>query len=143
MIIIFIGPPFAGKETQSIRLSQKLNIHYFSMGHLIRSAYQNGNPKAIEGFNNYYLKGKHLPNNLKFDLLKEEMDHAKKGFILDNYPANAEDLKVLLNYLTGYKLKISKVFLISISKQVMENRLKDRGRMDDDPEIVSFRRDTQ
>lgn len=143
MIIIFIGPPFSGKDTQTNLLSKELNLPVFSMGELIRKAVKAGDPKAIEGFEEYAMKGKHLPNSLKFYLLEQKMDEAKKGFILDNFPATKEDLEVLLSYLEKHKLKIDKAFNLWISEGEMKKRINERGRQDDDPQIISERRKNQ
>jgi adenylate kinase len=143
MIIVFIGPPLSGKETQTGILGKELNLPVFSMGALIREGYKNGDPKAIEGFENYSMKGLHLPNSLKFHLLKERLDQNKNGFILDNYPATQEDLEMLNNYLSENVLKIDKVFLIKISVEEMKKRLGARNRKDDDPEIAMERREIQ
>lgn len=143
MNIIFIGPPYAGKGTQAERLSKKLGLPVFSMGKLIREGYEARNPKAVEGFEKYSMKGLHLPNSLKFDLLKEKLDISKKGFIIDNYPATQEDLDTFLNYINSYSLNINKVFNIRISEEDMKNRIISRGRQDDAPEILLRRRKIQ
>lgn len=141
---MFVGPPYAGKDTQAKLLAKKLDLPVFSMGQLIREAREAGNPKAIEGFQNYSLKGLHLPISLKFDLLKEQMDKSKKGFILDNFPATKEDLEAIIDYLNKYSLKVSKVFYLYISEEEIMKRMRlNRGRLDDSPEIVMKRVEVQ
>jgi adenylate kinase len=76
-------------------------------------------------------------------LLKEKMDANRNGFILDNYPATQEDLDTLLNYLTENSLQVDEVFYVNISVEEMKNRMVQRGRDDDKPEIVLVRRDVQ
>lgn len=143
MNIVFIGPPYAGKGTQAERLSKKLGVPVFSMGKLIREGYEAGNPKAVEGFEKYSMRGLHLPNSLKFALLREKLDVNKNGFIIDNYPATQEDLDTFLNYINNSNLNIDKVFSIQISEEAMENRIIARGRKDDAPEILLKRRKIQ
>lgn len=143
MIIIFIGPPFAGKGTQVELLGKKLNLPVFSMGHLIREAYGAGDQKAIEGFEKYSLKGLHLPISLKFGLLKEKLDKAKSGFILDNFPATQEDLDAFNNYLSEQNLRVDRVFYVFVSVDEMMRRAGSRGRGDDTPEIITKRREIQ
>jgi adenylate kinase len=143
MILIFLGPPFSGKDTQAEILGKELNLPVFSMGQLIREGNRLGNPKAVEGYQNYALKGLNLPNSLKFDLLKEKMDKNKAGFILDNYPATQEDLETLNHYLDENLLQVNIVFNINISVEEMKNRMAQRGREDDKPEIVLTRRKVQ
>jgi adenylate kinase len=143
MILIFLGPPFSGKGTQATILGKELNLPMFSMGELIREGNRIGNPKAVEGYQNYVIKGLHVPNSLKFELLKEKMDENKNGFILDNYPATQEDLDTLLGYFEQNSLQVDKVFYVNISVSEMKNRMVQRGREDDKPEIVLVRREVQ
>ena len=143
MIIIFIGPPFAGKGTQTEILSNKLKLPVFSMGKLIREAYKEGNPKAVEGFEKYSMKGLHLPVSLKFDLLKEKMDSAQNGFILDNFPATKEDLDIFIEYLDKNRLSVDKVFYINFSQEEANNRITRRGRADDNINVIMKRREVQ
>ncbi|MDO8621440.1 MAG: nucleoside monophosphate kinase [Candidatus Levybacteria bacterium] len=146
MIIVFIGPPYAGKDTQGRLLSQEFgNMPIFSMGHLIREARESGNETFIKAYDAYALKGFHLPTAIKFPLLKEKMDQARDGFILDNFPATKDDLVMLNNYLLQANKKINKVIYIDISEEEMRKRFKNafRGRKDDDPDIVATRREIQ
>lgn len=140
MNIIFTGPPFAGKDTQANLLANKLGIPVFSMGKLIRDAYKSGDIDAVEGFNKYSMKGKHIPIRLKFKFLKEKLDNVNSGYIIDNFPATGEDLKTLNDYLKKKSIKIDKVFLLSISEDVMRNRIINRGRADDNLGIIMRRR---
>ena len=146
MIVIFIGPPYAGKGTQGKLLSQKFgNLPLFSMGALIREARESGNETFTKAYEEYSLKGLHVPTDIKFPLLKEKMDQAKEGFILDNFPATADDLEMLKNYLSERNKKSDRVIYLYISEEEMRKRFKNafRGRKDDDPEIVDVRREIQ
>jgi adenylate kinase len=142
MIIIFLGPPFAGKDTQAKLLSKELNIPVFSMGAVIREAYENKDPRAVEGFERYSLKGLHVPIDLKFDLLRSKID-GLSDFMLDNFPATDEDLETFNQYLEKRELRITKAIYLKISEEEMKKRLIHRGRGDDDPAIVEKRREVQ
>lgn len=143
MIIIFIGPPYAGKGTQVNLLAEKLGLPFFAMGELIRSARSSGDPKAIKGFEEYSMKGLHLPIDLKFYLLKDKLDKASDGFILDNFPANKEDLEAFNNYLRERRLTVDKVVYLFVSEEEMKKRMIVRGRADDSPDILMIRREIQ
>lgn len=142
MIIVFLGPPFAGKDTQAKLLSREMGIPVFSMGAIIREAYENKDPRAIEGFEKYSLKGLHVPIELKFDLLKSKIGELT-NFMLDNFPGNEEDLNTLEQYLIQRNLKVDSVIYLKISEEEMRKRLIHRGRGDDDPTIVEKRRIVQ
>lgn len=146
MIVVFIGPPYAGKDTQGKLLSQKFgDMPIFSMGNLIREARERGNETFVKAYEEYSLKGLHLPTAMKFPLLKEEMDQAVGGFILDNFPATKDDLIALNNYLSQTNKKINKAIYLYISEEEMRKRFDNafRGRKDDDPYIVATRREFQ
>lgn len=139
MIIIFVGPPFAGKGTQAELLSKKLNIKVLSMGAIIREESEKGNPKAIEGIENYSMKGLHVPISLKFDLLKNRMIESNNNFILDNFPATKEDLDTFMKYVEENNLSVTRVLLFQISEDEMFRRMIGRDRIDDNPEILKKR----
>jgi adenylate kinase len=146
MIIIFIGPPYAGKDTQGRLLSQKFgNMPIFSMGHLIREAREKGDRIIIKAYEDYSLKALHVPTVIKFPLLKERMDQAGDRFILDNFPATKDDLTALNNYLAQTNKKINRAIYLNISEEETQRRFKvaTRGRKDDHPEIIIARRDIQ
>ena len=143
MILVFLGPPYSGKGIQAELLSRRLKIPVFSMGLFIRRAYKNKDPKAVKGYEQYAMKGKHLPNKLKFHLLKQKLDKNKENFILDNYPATKEDLNEFLNYLSKHFLQLDKVFYINISISEMKKRIVDRQRKDDKFDIILKRRQIQ
>lgn len=146
MIVIFIGSPYAGKDTQGKLLSQKIgNMPIFSMGGLIREAREQDNETFIKAYGEYSLKGLHLPTAIKFPLLKEKMDQARDGFILDNFPATKDDLSMFNSYLTTTNKKVDKVIYLYISEKEMKKRLgiAFRGRADDDPNIIAARRKIQ
>lgn len=145
MIVVFIGPPYAGKDTQGKLLSRKFGIPIFSMGGLIREARERGNQTFIKAYEEYALKGLHLPTAIKFPLLKEKMDQVKNGFILDNFPATEDDLTMFKNYLLQTDKKINRVIYLYISEEEMKKRFKNafRGRKDDDPDIIAARREIQ
>jgi adenylate kinase len=143
MIIIFLGAPYSGKGTQSEILGKQLSLPVFSMGELIRKERREGNPVAVKAYEDYSMKGLHLPNDIKFPWLKTKLDQNKSAFILDNYPASQEDLDVFIKYLAENSLHVNKVFYIHISVEEMNKRMILRSRPDDDPEVVLKRKKQQ
>ena len=145
MIIVFIGPPFAGKDTQASLLSKKLSLPLFSMGGLIREARESGDKAISDAYKKYTLHGLHVPIDIKFNLLKKKLDSLSEGFILSNFPATLEDLNAFNKYLKERNLSVDKVFYLNISKEVMQERFKSslRKRPDDDPKIILKRREIQ
>jgi adenylate kinase len=115
------------------------------MGHLIREAKESGNGTFVKAYEEYSLKGMHLPTAIKFPLLREKMDRAKSGFILDNFPATKDDLEALNNYLSKTNKRINKVIYLSIPQEEMQKRFKNafRNRKDDHPKVITARKEIQ
>ena len=146
MIVVFIGPPYAGKNTQGQLLSRELgDIPIFSMGALIREARERGEVAFIKAYKEYSLKGLHLPTAIKFPLLREEMDKVNDGFVLENFPATEDDLIAVNSYLKNKGKKIDKVIYLKISEDEMKKRFHEfsRGRADDDPHVILVRKEIQ
>ena len=146
MIVVFIGPPYAGKNTQGKLLSKELgDIPIFSMGALIREARERKEESFIKAYEEYSLKGLHLPTLIKFPLLKSKMDEVIDGFILENFPATKDDLTAINNYLENKGKKIDKVIYLHISEDEMKKRFYEfsRGRADDDPHVIMMRKEIQ
>lgn len=139
-IYIFLGPPYSGKETQTIPLGLELGIPVFSMGQLIREARQD--PKIEEAFQQYTLKGLHVPIDIKFGLLASKMEEANNGFILDNFPGSTEDLEAFNRYMDRNQLEVTRVFYLKIDENEIMNRFAanpHRGRADDSQETLLIR----
>jgi len=96
VIIILLGPPGAGKGTQAKVLVEKLKIPHISTGDLLRQNVKNNTPFGIEA-RGYMEKGELVPDTLVNDMLlaRIKVDDTKNGFILDGYPRNNAQAKIL------------------------------------------------
>jgi len=93
MKIIFVGPQGSGKGTQAKIISEKLHIPHISIGDLMRGA--KGELKSELDF--YMNSGKLVPDELVVKILKERIkeEDCKNGFILDGFPRNLNQTKLL------------------------------------------------
>lgn len=144
MIIIFLGPPEAGKGTQANLLAEKLGLPHFSIGQLLREEWAKGTKIGKEGETYWGEKGINVPTRISFPLLKKYLQEAKRGFILDNFPRTSENLKFLQDFLQKTGLKIDFVFHLYISQKEGEKRRKFRAkyseRIDETTALLSKRR---
>lgn len=147
MIVIFLGPPGAGKGTQARLLFQKLGLPALSVGQLLRDAHQQKTPDGT-AWEKYSMRGLNVPIELKFKLLAENMDQAKDGFILDNFPRTREDLEAFKKYLKEKDRRVDRVFHLTIGDEVAVSRMlsrkgqetkKELARGDDNLEIIKVR----
>ena len=127
MNIIFFGKPGAGKGTHASVVSEKMKIPTISTGDLIRKILSSSNDSdrdLREKLRSYTSAGKLVPDSLVVDLLKNRIksDDCKNGFILDGFPRNVSQAKVL----EDMGISISKVIEIDTSDDVIIKRMSGR-----------------
>jgi adenylate kinase len=124
MILVFLGPPGAGKGTQAKLLSQRMGFLHLSAGDLLREAVKNQTPlgkKAKE----YMDRGELVPDELIVQLIEETMP--KDGnVILDGFPRTVNQALALEEMLKGKGEKISKVLFFDVPDEVIIDRLSGR-----------------
>jgi len=124
VILVFLGPPGAGKGTQAKLLSQRMGFLHLSTGDLLREAVKNQTPlgkKAKE----YMDRGELVPDELIVQLIEESMP--KDGnVILDGFPRTVNQALALEEMLKGKGEKISKVLFFDVPDEVIIDRLSGR-----------------
>jgi len=124
VILVFLGPPGAGKGTQAKLLSQRMEFLHLSTGDLLREAVKNQTPlgkKAKE----YMDRGELVPDELIVQLIEETMP--KDGnVILDGFPRTVNQALALEEMLKGKGEKISKVLFFDVADEVIIDRLSGR-----------------
>lgn len=92
--IVLLGAPGSGKGTQAKRLCQELDLTLISTGDLLRQAVRENTPLGVEA-KGYMDAGKLVPDQLVIGLIKEKLDGLQGGFLLDGFPRNLEQAKML------------------------------------------------
>lgn len=122
MNLVLLGPPGAGKGTQSKVLSQKLNIPHISTGDLLRETVGKNMPLGNEA-KGYMIRGELVPDGLVMDIVKDTLATANvnKGFILDGFPRTLEQAKMLDLTLEkiGKKIDLAIYFKTSVQTSVV------------------------
>lgn len=98
--LIMLGPPSAGKGTQSEALAKEFCTPKISTGDILRQAVKSDSPLG-EKVRSYLKSGLLVPDEVIVDIVKERLKEkdALKGFILDGFPrtiGQAESLKIFL-----------------------------------------------
>lgn len=96
MNIIFMGPPGAGKGTQSDFIVEKHGLVHISTGDIFRDAIKNETKLGLEA-KSYLDGGKLVPDSLTINIVKERLsqDDVERGFLLDGFPRTIEQAKAL------------------------------------------------
>lgn len=143
MILVFLGPPEAGKGTQAKLLAKRLGLPHFSIGQLLRDQWQKKTKLGVEGEKYWGEKGINVPSRISFGILEKYLNRAKKGFILDNFPRTEENLRYFKKYLAAKKVKVDHVFHLRISQNEGQRRLVNRAkvekRLDETPGLLQKR----
>lgn len=127
MNMIFIGPPGSGKGSQSERVSKLLNIETISTGNLIRDEIKKNNSLSIKLLD-ITSKGELVSDELVMEILENKIKETsfEKGFLLDGYPRNLNQAKLVDNFFVTNGKKINFVFNFLIDKQIILNRILGR-----------------
>lgn len=97
MNIIFIAPPATGKGTQSSLLKEKLGYLHLSTGDLLRNETKKQTDLGTK-IENIISKGELVSDEIITELLKNEFTKINnEKFILDGYPRNINQAKILSN----------------------------------------------
>lgn len=142
--IILIGPPGAGKGTQSKLISENLGLIHISTGDLIREE-QAKDTKIGKLATQLSDKGNFLPDNIVIEMVKQKIidNPNSNGFIFDGFPRTVDQAKLLDEFLNYRKTPITKVALLDISDDLIKKRISERAtkenRADDSPEVLQNR----
>lgn len=96
MNIIFVGPPGAGKGTQSARLSRILGIPHVASGDLLRAIRAEDTPLGNEA-KRYMDAGQLVPDDLTIRIIEQRLAQpdARDGVILDGFPRTLPQAQAL------------------------------------------------
>lgn len=96
MRLVLVGPPGAGKGTQAEIIAERLGIPKISTGDIFRANVSGGTPLGLKA-KEYMDAGNLVPDEVTNEMVADRLaeDDAKAGFLLDGYPRNTEQAKVL------------------------------------------------
>lgn len=124
--VVFLGPPGAGKGTQSALLGERLSFVQISTGDLLREAVKNGTSlgKKAKAFMD---EGKLVPDELIIEIIEEKLEHLyDKNIILDGFPRTIKQAQALDELLKRKNRNLNAVILFDISDEEVIKRLSGR-----------------
>ena len=141
-LVIFLGPPGAGKGTQAVTIAKEKSLAHISTGDMLREHVSN-ETELGKTAKTLLDEGKLVPDSLVIEMLQERLlsEDCVNGAILDGFPrtiAQAESLDKI-----SAEFKISKVIVFEADRDELIKRILNRGetsgRSDDTEESVSVR----
>ncbi len=125
-IVIFLGPPGAGKGTQSQLLKERNGFIQISTGDLLREAVKN-QTELGKLAKQYMDEGKLVPDDLIISLIKEKLqEYADKNIIFDGFPRTIPQAESLDNLLSRLNKNVDAVILFKIEDEEIVKRLTGR-----------------
>lgn len=127
MNLILLGPPGAGKGTQSKTIAAQYGLVQLSTGDMLRAAVKDGSEvgrkaKALMD------KGELVPDAIVIGIIAERLDQpdTKKGFILDGFPRTLPQAAALDQMLKDKKRKLDAVVELKVDDKKLVERVVGR-----------------
>lgn len=142
--LLIIGPPGAGKGTQAARIAERYDVPAISTGDIFRANIQ-GQTELGAQVQAIIKAGELVPDSLTNEIVRDRLhqDDASRGFLLDGYPRNVEQVHALDGMLEGDALD-AVVLLVADTDEVVARLLKRaeiEGREDDTEDVIRHRQD--
>ncbi|QEE38356.1 MULTISPECIES: adenylate kinase [unclassified Methylobacterium] len=150
MRIILLGPPGAGKGTQSERIVERFGIPQLSTGDMLRAAVAAGTPVGLEA-KAVMESGGLVSDRIVVGIVADRIEEpdAKRGFILDGFPRTVAQAEALATMLSGKDMNLSAVVELKVDEDALVGRIQKRAaetlargqavRKDDTPEVFKQR----
>lgn len=144
--LLIVGPPGAGKGTQSARIAERFGIPAVSTGDIFRANIAAGTPLGVR-VQAIVDAGDYVPDSLTNDLVADRLGQpdAAKGFLLDGYPRTTEQVRFLDEHLAADGDALDAVIRLVADEDEVVRRLRQRaielGRSDDTEEAIRHRQD--
>ncbi|MCK4232803.1 adenylate kinase [candidate division WOR-3 bacterium] len=121
-----LGPPGSGKGTQAERISEYLKLYKISIGDMFREAI-NKNDEIGENAKRFLAKGKLVPDEIVFEMVKRELKNAKgKDIVFDGLPRTIKQAIALDRLLGSIGKKVNGVLYLDVPLTLLLKRLSQR-----------------
>ncbi len=142
--LVLFGPPAAGKGTQAKFLREQRDLVQLSTGDMLRAAIKSGSElgKKVEGI---IKAGDLVSDEIVIALIEEQLDaqSGAAGFIFDGFPRTVAQAEALDAVLKKRGETVDSVIRLKVEDAAIlgriEQRFKDQGRKDDNPEVFKHR----
>lgn len=127
MRLVLLGPPGAGKGTQSARLERNHGYVQLSTGDMLRTAIRDGD-KIGKELKTIMDKGSLVPDSVIVEMISERIikEDCKQGFIFDGVPRTLSQAEALDEMLVKSNMPLDHVIEMAVEKDEMIKRISGR-----------------
>ena len=127
MRLMLLGPPGAGKGTQSARLMEKFDIPQLSTGDMLRTAVKAETPLGKQA-QAIMSEGKLVSDEIVIKLIGDRIEEpdAHNGFILDGFPRTVAQAEALTTLLQGKGMTLDAVIELRVDEAALVKRMERR-----------------
>lgn len=139
-IIVFLGPPGAGKGTQAKKLSSEKKLCHISTGEMLRAAVASGSELG-KRVKETLDAGNLVSDDLMIEIVKDRISHddCNPGLVLDGFPRTVTQAKALGTMLETSGESVTSIVMFDVSEDTVKARLAGRsaqeGRSDDSEKV--------
>ena len=140
MWLVFLGPPGAGKGTQSARLIEYLHATHVSTGDILRKAVRSGTDEGRQ-VDEYISAGKLVPDPLIIQIFSRHLAtlDSNNNILFDGFPRTLAQAEALEQLLEDRGTPLEGVFYLQVAQEELLRRLAGRGREDDQVDVIRHR----
>ena len=125
MNLVLFGPPGAGKGTQGTVLAEKRGLMKISTGDILRDAVRAGTSLGTEA-RKYMDAGELVPDTVILGLVREAIEDAGGGFIMDGFPRTIAQAEGVAAMLAEMGKSIDAVIILDVPDDALVKRLSGR-----------------
>ncbi len=128
MNIILLGPPGAGKGTQSKHLEDRFHLKQLSSGDMLRHAVAIGSEVGLVA-KSYMESGQLVPDDVVVGVVFETIDALPDdlpGFVLDGFPRTVQQATELDDLLKSHEKSIGAVIVVEVNDDKLIKRIAGR-----------------
>ena len=146
MNLLVLGPPGAGKGTQSKRIANEYGITHLSTGDMFRAEIDAGTDVGCR-VEPILAAGDLVPDEVTIGLIRDRLTGAGAnfGFVLDGFPRNEAQADVLDQLMQELDRELDAILFFDLPEHVAIQRMLGRaskeGRTDDVPDAIQHRLD--
>lgn len=133
-MILFLGPPGAGKSVQAKLLQDEGKVQWLSVGKLLRENLEGENRQDM-------VEGKLVDDDTVNGILRAEIESLplEPKVLIDGFPRKLSQAKWLENYLVSTPRMLTQIIHITLPEAEIVRRLEKRGREDDTQQTIHIR----